>query len=94
MSFRRSLSWSAALRDLRADRTAVAAPATLAERVARQQAREESVRAYREARAALARASAQPLASAAGYDRRAIMNLAVAVVREQMAAVTGRSTAP
>ncbi|MDR7039865.1 hypothetical protein J2X36_004643 [Methylobacterium sp. BE186] len=67
------------------------APATLAERIARQQAREEGVRAYREARAALARAAAQPLATAAGYDRRAIMNLAVAIVREQMAAVAGRS---
>ncbi|GEP04822.1 hypothetical protein [Methylobacterium oxalidis] len=87
----RSLSWPATLRDIRADRSSVAAPATLVERIARQHARAESVRAYREARATLARAAAQPLASAAGYDRRATMNLAVAIVREQMAAIIGRS---
>ncbi|KAB1072529.1 hypothetical protein F6X53_27985 [Methylobacterium soli] len=69
----------------------VASPATLAERIARQQAREENVRAYRAAQAALAVAAAQPLATAGRYDRRAIMRLANAIVRERMTARLGQS---
>jgi phenylpyruvate tautomerase PptA (4-oxalocrotonate tautomerase family) len=91
MSYRRSLSWSAATRDMRNDRTFVAPAATLAERVAREEARKDGIRLYREAKAALVVAVAQPLATAAGYDRSAIMVLANAIVREQMAAVAGRS---
>jgi hypothetical protein len=91
MSARRALSWSAATRDMRNDRTIVAPAATLAERVAWEEARKDGIRLYREAKAALAIAAAQPLATAASYDRSAIMVLANAIVREQMAAVVGRS---
>ncbi|GJE41306.1 hypothetical protein [Methylobacterium soli] len=91
MSIRRQISWTAATRDMRNDRTIVAAPATLAERIARQHAREENVRAYRAAQASLAVAAAQPLASAGGYDRAAIMTLANAIVRERMTARLGQS---
>jgi hypothetical protein len=91
MSSRRQISWSAALRDMRNDRTVIAPPAPLVERIARQQAREENVRAFREAQTTLAIAAAQPLATAAGYDRRAIVNLANAIVRERMTARLGQS---
>lgn len=91
MSYRCSISWSAAARDMRNDRTVVAPPATLVERIARQQAREENVRLYRVAQVALTVAWTRPLATAAGYDRAAIMNLANAIVRERMAARLGQS---
>ena len=91
MSLNRRLSWTAATRDMRNDRTFVAPAANLAERVAREEARKEGIRLYREAKAALVIAAARPLATAAGYDRTAIMLLANAIVREQMAAVLGRS---
>jgi hypothetical protein len=91
MSNRRDLSWSAATRDMRNDRTFRAPAANLAERIAREDARKESICLYREAKTALALAAAQPLATAVGYDRRAIMVLANAIAREQMAAVLGRS---
>ncbi|WP_264051689.1 hypothetical protein [Methylobacterium flocculans] len=91
MSLNRSISWTAATRDMRADRTFIAPAANLAERVAREEARKEGIRLYREAKAALAAAKARPLFSALGYDRSAIMVLANAIAREQCAAVLGRS---
>jgi hypothetical protein len=91
MSLNRTLSWSAATRNMRADRTFQAPAANLAERIARNDAREESIRLYRKARIALNLAASQPLANAAGYDRHAIMILANAIVREQMAATLGRT---
>ncbi|KAB1072199.1 hypothetical protein [Methylobacterium planeticum] len=91
MTTRRQISWTAATRDMRNDRTVVAPPATMAERIARQQVREEHVRLYRVAQTALTIAWSRPLATAASYDRAAIMNLANAIVRERMAAVLGQS---
>lgn len=91
MSLNRSLSWTAATRDMRNDRTFVAPPANLAERIAREEARKEGIRLYGVAKAALAIAKARPLFSALGYDRSAIMVLANAIARERCAAVLGRS---
>lgn len=91
MPLQRRISWTSATRDMRNDRAFVASAATLAERVAREEARKDGIRLYREAKAALVIAAARPLATATGYDRSAIMLLANAIVREQMAAVLGRS---
>lgn len=91
MSLNRTISWTAATRTMRQDRAVVVAPANLAERVAREAARVEGIRLYREAKAALAAAKARPLFSALGYDRSAIMVLANAIAREQRTAVAGRS---
>jgi hypothetical protein len=91
MALNRRISWTSATRDMRNDRAFVAPAATLAERVAREEARKEGIRVYREAKAALVIAAARPLATAGGYDRSAIMLLANAIVREQRAAVLGRS---
>lgn len=91
MSLQRTISWTAATRDMRNDRTFVAPAANLAERVSREEARKAGLRAYGEARAALAVARGRPLISAVGYDRSVIMALANAIAREQMAAVVGRS---
>lgn len=91
MSLSRRISWTAATRDMRNDRTFVAPAANLAERIAREEARKAGIRAYTEAKAALAVAKARPLFSALGYDRSAIMVLANAIAREQCAAVLGRS---
>lgn len=91
MTLNRSISWTAATRTMRNDRTFVAPAAHLAERIAREEARKAGLRAYGEAKAALAAAKARPLFSALGYDRSAIMVLANAIAREQCAAVVGRS---
>ncbi|KQQ39134.1 hypothetical protein ASF58_22850 [Methylobacterium sp. Leaf125] len=91
MSLNRSISWTAATRTMRQDRTFVAPAANLAERIAREEARKAGIRVYSEAKAALATAKARPLFTAAGFDRSAIMLLANAIVREQRAAVLGRS---
>lgn len=91
MSLNRTISWTAATRIMRQDRTVVAVPANLAERIAREEARKAGIRAYGEAKAALAVAKARPLFTAAGFDRSAIMLLANAIVREQRAAVLGHS---
>ena len=91
MSLNRTISWTAATRTMRQDRAVVAPPATLAERIAREEARKAGIVAYREAKAALAAAKARPLFSALGYDRSAIMVLANAIAREQRTAVAGRS---
>lgn len=91
MSLQRKISWTAATREMRNDRAFVVPPANLAERLAREEDRKAGIRAYTEARLALASAKARPLVATAGYDRAAIMSLANAIVREQMAAVVGRS---
>jgi len=91
MSLNRTISWTAATRTMRNDRTFVAPATNLAERIAREEARKEGIRLYGEAKAALVIAKGRPLVTAAGFDRSAIMLLANAIVREQRAAVLGRS---
>ncbi|WP_336488144.1 hypothetical protein [Methylobacterium nigriterrae] len=70
MTHRRSLSWSAALRDLRADRI------TIAPEERRAYSRRE-IFAKIAAKRALASAHTRPLADSSGYDRRAIMSAAI-----------------
>ncbi|UVF22280.1 hypothetical protein HPT29_026740 (plasmid) [Microvirga terrae] len=75
MSTQRTINWSTAMRDLRKDRVAPAAPGFLAAR---------SVEIARLDRLAK-EAAAAPLAVAGSYDRSAIMKAAIASARAQKA---------
>src|SRR5690349_17822671 len=70
MSYRRSLSWSAALRDLRADRITY-------DPEERRAYRRREIFAKIAADRARASARTRPLAISSGYDRRAIMTIAI-----------------
>src|SRR4051794_25838894 len=81
MSFRRSLSWSAALQGLRADR------AKISSEERRAYSRRE-IFAKIAADRARASAHARPLALSSGYDRSAIMSAAIASAKARRT-VTG-----
>ncbi|WP_132251551.1 hypothetical protein [Methylobacterium segetis] len=76
MPLRRSISWNAALRDLRADRMQVSAEARRAHCRREVFAKLAANRARQELRA-------RPLVVAGRYDRRAIMAAAVAQARRE-----------
>lgn len=75
MALHRKLDWTSAMRDIRKDRTAPAAPGFLATRSM------EIARLDRLAK----KAAAAPFAVAGSYDRSAIMKAAIASARAQKA---------
>jgi hypothetical protein len=75
MAFQRKINWSSAMRDMRQDRVAPAAPGFLAARSL------EIARLVRLAK----EAAAVPFAVAGSYDRSAIMKAAIASARAQKA---------